>query len=142
MRELLNKLAVMLVMLTLCVGMASCSGDDEPSYDPQNPVVGTWIVDNVSGWNYQGYIGQLLIDAEQSARDFSEEWLGKSIKVTSKTKIEDDKIILDETSYREEFLEIGTITENSMSVHYVLITYLSNGDRHAKTTASMQLIRK
>lgn len=37
MDKFLDKLAMMLIALTLCVGMASCSDDDEPEYDPETP---------------------------------------------------------------------------------------------------------
>lgn len=131
----------MLISLTLCVGMASCGDDDDPPFDPSNPFFGTWIVQDVSNWDYHGYMGQLLMDEEQSARDFYNDWMGKSIKVSSKTKIEEDIITIDESSLQKEYLEVVSNSENEMSVHYVLLKY-SGEQISSKTTASMQLKRK
>lgn len=145
MEKFLNKFFMMLVALVLATGIASCGDDDEPSYDPENPYLGTWVVSEVSGWHYRPFLGQLLLDEEQSAREFTNKWLNKTIKINAKTKVEDNKIIYDESSSRNifiEYFEVVDVTENTMSVRYVYEDYLSSGNYSSITTASMLFTRK
>lgn len=80
----------MLISLTFCVGMASCSDDDEPSYDPVNPMFGTWecisyddvdmCFDSSSSWSSISGIWE---------EDFHKEWVGHKVKITKDTKFDD-----------------------------------------------------
>lgn len=96
MDKFLDKLAMMLIALTLCVGMASCSDDDdEPAYDPSNPMIGTWecvSYDNVDmcftnsdSWTYVNGVWE---------EDFQNEWIGHKVKITKDTKFDNGDLWL------------------------------------------------
>lgn len=136
-------LSMLIASLTAMMAFIACGddNDDEP-FDPTKPYMGTWIVEEVRGWNYHGYQGQLIPDEEEEARKFSKKWTGKSIKVSSKTTVEDNKIFLEKTATHKEYLEIGTITENTMTVYYVSLSYWEEDVLSSKETATMELIHK
>lgn len=132
---------LMPLMLGLC--LASC-GDDEDDpipYDPARPYVGAWLVEDVRNWDYKNYYGGLLGSEDEARQEFIAKWKGQTIRITSKNKVEDDRVYLTETQDEVEYVEIESIFETSMTVYYVQETFY-NGNRFSRTTATMELRRK
>lgn len=141
-------MALMLACLTALVTFTACGDDDddEPVYDPAKPYIGSWVIDDVYNWDWRSYIGGLLLDEEQARQDFIDKWEGKTLKFTSKTKVEDDKIIYTENVYtdetRTEWFEIRSTSEDAMTLYYVYECRSERLGLEQRTTATMELHRK
>lgn len=135
-----------LLIGVLSIGLVSCSDDDEPGYDEKQPIVGTWIVNDVSNISYNHYYGGMLSSEEEWNRDFIKEWTGK--KLTFKANQIKDNIVWvknseNGTNGREDiYYEVYSANELELIAYYTRITYTSSGNRLDRTSARMVMTRK
>lgn len=136
----------------VAVTVTSCGdSEDEPKYNESQPIVGTWIVLEVSNPSYTNYYGGMLNDEEEWKANFIKEWTGK--KLTFKAnQIEDDVVWVakfDEDnpklgkSDRNISFEISSVNETELIAYYTELVYnTTNKDRFDRTTARMVMKRK
>lgn len=151
MEKFLKYLMLMLVA-TFSLTLVSCGNDDdEPAYNESNPIVGTWIVQEVSNPNYTNYYGGMLGNEEEWKVNFINEWTGK--KLTFKAKqIVDDVVWIQK--YDEENPKFGSTDRNvsyeiisankdELVAYYEELVYNTTfKNRFSRTTARMVMKRK
>lgn len=138
--------AIIIAIATITLN--ACSSDDEPGYDPEQPIVGTWIVQEVKSPSYVSYIGGMLGNEEQWKQDFINEWTGKKLTFKA-SQIENGVVYI--KKYDQEnpsgndrtiSFEISEADATTLTAYYTELIYMSQGNRMCRTTASMTMKRK
>lgn len=148
MEKFLKYLMLMLVA-TFSLTFVSCGDDDdEPTYDESNPIVGTWIVQEVSNPYYTNYYGGLLNDEEEWKANFIKEWTGKKLTFKA-SQIEGDVVWIQKfneenpSTDRNVSYEIVSANKDELVAYYEELVYdMTRKDRFCKTTARMVMKRK
>lgn len=146
------KIIYALVIGVAAFAVTSCGdSEDEPGYDESQPIVGTWIVQEVSNPNYTGYYGQLLPDEEQWKADFIKQWTGKKL-IFKANQIEKDVVWVDKFNEnnpqigngdRNISYEISSVNETELIAYYTELVYnTTRKDRFSRITAHMVMKRK
>lgn len=132
------------------IALNACSSDDEPGYDPEQPIVGTWIVQEVKSPSYVSYIGGMLGSEEQWKQDFINEWTGKKITFKA-SQIENGVVYIEKYdpenpsgTDRTISYEISQADATTLTAYYTELVYMRGGgsSRECRTTASMTMKRK
>lgn len=133
----------------VALSLSSCSDDDDaPGYNPEQPIVGSWIVEEVTSPSYTSYIGGMLIDEEQWKQDFANKWIGK--KLTFKAEQITDEVVWIQKydaenpskSDRDITFEVTQADETTLTTYYTELVYMRDGTRMCRTTARMTMKRK
>lgn len=130
------------------IALNACSSDDEPGYNPEQPIVGTWIVQEVTSPSYVSYIGGMLGSEEQWRQDFINEWTGKKLTFKA-SQIENGVVYIkrydpENPSGNDRTItyEISRADATTLSAYYTETVYMSNGSPNCRTTAGMTMKRK
>lgn len=144
MKNLLNLFFAMLIGV-VSLSLSACGdNEDEPEYSPEEPIVGTWIVEEVTSPSYTNYWGGMLGSEEEWRQDFINEWTGK--KLTFKAQqIENDVVYIEKHTEgktdSEVTFEVSHADETTLTAYYTETMY-KNGDRFCHITARMTMKRK